>query len=676
MLTSSDNLKNIYKNETTVKTALGCTLELNMNSIIDGITVTSATSDSTYISKITDWPAGTANPFKKLFPVDSIVKPFRPVYSGAKYYVMSSTDTASYTPYRTVDYFGSSRSDSKARVYYPGVSVNYKYWIGAKDTNIDLTVQYKQTSTTWSNAGKTGDIPAGNKEALANKIIVKFEKFHALPSAYTVVITKSDNSTVTVVNAGTPPTSGYAYIYLSGGSWTAVDGAEVNQNTLSFDTPLSIKSIRVTATNPGGGKYIGVIEISARWIKDISSDIASFSVKKESSSSSEDILPVGKVTSNSLQIGLAKYDQSALQIIEYNRESTSFDSSLIYMTKNAEIVPYIKTYHENGALGSTGSKYDITPHGVYYADSFTIDEHGYTRVTGLDSTKYLMDTLCPDLLCEKFPVTAILRNLLDSVGFTNYKFNLKANDTSVPQIIYWWTDNRTTVWEAIQALCRDIQMNAVMDEYNVLQFYSRDYLYDKDGRSSVWTFTYDQDGDTLPNIADFAKKDIASANSVQVLWHTPIVSNYTQSSSDLWTSPVNYLSAGSLKNAIELNSTEFVIDIFSLDAYSSQLQFFNYAGYILVDSEIIEYDGIGYDIVLLDGTVTHQFLKSMADANKYLALSRPGFSNPDDPIGSSYFKPSGRYLIKTRGALGTTAVKHDPAVYKLDGWYGRTVSWT
>lgn len=676
MLTASDSLKNVYKNDTTVKTALGCSIEYNMNSIIDGITVTSATADSTYISKITDWPTTTANPFKKLFPVDSIVKPFRPVYAGAKYYVMSSTDTASYTPYRTVDYFGSSRTDAKARVYYPGLSVNYKYWLGAKDTNIDLTVQYKQTSTTWTNAGKTGSIPTGNKSAVTNKVIVKFEKFHSLPSAYTVVITKDDDSTVTIANAATPPSSGYAYIYLSGGTWTATDGTSVDQNTLSFDSPVGIKSIRVTATNAGGGKYIGVIEISARWIKDISSDISSFSLTKESSSSSEELLPVGTVTSNVMQLGLAKYSQTTMPIVEYNRESTSFDSSLIYMTKNAELVPYIKTYHENGALGSTGSKYDITPQGVYYVDTYSISEHGDTSITSLDSTKYLMDTLCPDLLCEKFPVTAILRNLLDSVGFTNYKFNLKTNDTSVPQVIYWWTDNRTTVWEAIQELCRDIQMNAVMDEYNVLQFYSRDYLYDKENRTSSWTFTYDKDGDLLPNIADFSKKDIASANTVQVLWHTPLTSNYTGGATDLWTSPVNYLSAGALKNAIELNSTEFVIDIFSIDAYASQLQFFNYSGYILVDSEIIEYDGIGYDIVLLDGTKVHYFLKSMADANKYLALSKPGFSDPNDPIGSSYFKPSGRYLIKTRGALGTTAVRHDPANYKLDGWYGRVVNWT
>lgn len=675
MLAASDSLKNIYKNETVVKTGLGCTIELNMNSIIDGITVTSATADSTYISKIADWPTTTANPFKKLFPVDSIVKPFRPVYSGAKYFVMSSVDTPSYSPYRTVDYFGTNRSDSKARVYYPGISVNYKYWLSAKDTNVDITVQYKQTSTTWANAGKTDAIPIGNKAAVANKVIVKFEKFHALPSNYTVVITKSDDSTATIVNSGTPPTSGYAYIYLSGGTWTAVDGTSVDQNTLSFDTPIGIKSIRVTATNPGGGKYVGVIEVSARWIKDVSSDISSFSLNKESSSSSEGILPVGTVTSNTMQLGLAKYDQTALQIVEYNRDSTSFDASLIYVTKNAELVPHIKTYHENGALGSTGSKYDISPQGTFYIDSYSISEHGDTNITSLDGTKYLMDTLCPDLLCEKFPVTAILRNLLDSVGFTNYKFNLKTDDSSIPMLIYWWTDNRTTVWEAIQSICRDIQMNVVMDEYNTLQFYSRDYLYDKDGRSSTWTFTYDQDGDTLPNILDFSKKEIASANSVQVLWHTPVTSNYTQTSTDLWVSPVNYLSAGALKNKIELNSTEFVIDIFSLDAYASQLQFFNYSGYILVDSEIIEYDGIGYDIVLLDGTVTHQFLKNMADANKYFALSKQGFSNPDDPIGSSYFKPSGRYLIKTRGALGTTAVVHEPANFKLDGWYGRIVTY-
>jgi hypothetical protein len=83
-------------------------------------------------------------------------------------------------------------------------------------------------------------------------------------------------------------------------------------------TPILIKSINLTAVNPGGGKVIGVIEVSARLVKDISSDIVKIDIEKESSSSAEDILPVGFVSANSINLELVKYNQSTMQTVPYN----------------------------------------------------------------------------------------------------------------------------------------------------------------------------------------------------------------------------------------------------------------------------------------------------------------------------------------------------------------------
>ena len=680
-------LQNVFYNNTTVKTDVGCTIEYNMNTMIDGVTVTSATADTAYTNNITNLSGNTANPFKKLFPIDSIVKPFRPLYPGAKYYILSSTDTPtnSFLPFRTVSYTGEGKNafveDAKPRIYYPGLATSYKYWIGAKDTDVDITVQYLQTSGTWSAAGKTGSIPAGNKSALANKIVLKFEKNHVLPSQYRLTITPVTGSDIVTTYAA-PASTGIITHYWNGTNWSTTSISE----PYSYSEPQAIKSIRLEATNPGGGMYIGVIEISARWIKDISSDIVSFDINKEASASSEDLIPVGNVTANSLSMNLVKYNQSALSIFDYNRDSAWTTSpttaNSIYMFKNAELIPYFKIYHSGGALGTSPNKYDKSYQGAYFIDSWSIDQYGETNITAIDGSKYLMETMCPDLLCEDFPVTAVIRNLLDSVGFTNYNFNLATTETSIPQIKYWWTNDSATVWEAIQELCRDIQMNAVFDNDNVLQFYSRDYIYSSD-RSVSWEFYHTAEGSKLPNIIDLRKKEIASANIVKVRWQTPLTSNYTGTSGFLWESPTSFLSAGSLKTSLTTESEEFVIDISTLDAYSRQQSFYNFQGFILVDAEVIEFDAIGYDFTPLDGgSKQHVWISSQSDVSKYRSLSKPGYEDVNLPAQTAYFKPSGRYRIKKddlgilvgRGALGTKAASHEPATTKLTGWTGVLVT--
>lgn len=108
------------------------------------------------------------------------------------------------------------------------------------------------------------------------------------------------------------------------------------------------------------------------------------------------------------------------------------------------------------------------------------------------------------MLCENYSVTAILRRLLDSIGFTSYKFNTISNDQSIISPNYWWSDDNKTVWQCVQELCTDTQMLGTVDENGILQFYSRDYLYSN--RSDVWEFTSETHNGILPNIASLNKK--------------------------------------------------------------------------------------------------------------------------------------------------------------------------
>ena len=137
-----------------------------------------------------------------------------------------------------------------------------------------------------------------------------------------------------------------------------------------------------------------------------------------------------------------------------------------------------------------------------------------------------MDSFAPERYYESFTSVGVITALLDSVGFTSYNFNLITledeilgtnvfEDSSIPVINYWWSDGTKSVWECIQEICNDTQMNAIFDEEGMLQFYSRDYMYQSSGLIEA-TFTYDLDNDVLPNIVSFSHKEIPSANQVKV----------------------------------------------------------------------------------------------------------------------------------------------------------------
>jgi hypothetical protein len=671
MINASTNLKNTLYNNTSIKISAGCNIEYNMNNMLDNISAVNNIADSSYTGQIVNsvnqpaWPSGRPNPYKKLFPVDSLIKPFRPINSGIKYFILADADTYtnSFSSYRSVKY-----PETQPRIYYPGVETFYKYWVTPINTGANVTINYATS---------------GTKYALTNKIVLKFEKNHTLPSNYTLVITKSDNTQVTIASALSVPSDGNVVLHYNGSAWSSTEPS-------AFASPLLIKSITLTTPSAGAGKIIGVIEISARWVKDISEDVVSFTINKESSASSEDILPVGKVTANSLNLNLAKYNQSSPEYVSYNRDVAMLNS-LTYIYKNVVLSPYFKIYHPGGTHTEGSEKYDKVFQGQYYVDSWDIDSYGETTLTALDNTKYLMETIAPDMLCESYPATAVLRRLLDSVGFTNYAFNLTSEtDSSIPLINYFWTDGSKTVWEHIQELCRDIQMNAVIDENNVLQFYSRNYMYSRTDKN--WNFFYDQSGSNLPNIVDFNQKDIASANQVKILWSTPISSSYMGGSGPLWQSPTSYLIAGGLKETLTASSNKIYLDLETPDKYSKFQSGFNFNGYFMIDSEIIEFDAIGYQYIPKDLTPStiydaltetnvlnngsnfiNIWIENSADVNKYRNFSKVGSSGINSEI---YFKPNGVYRVKTRGALGTTATSHNasgvPSTEYL--WTGKLVT--
>jgi hypothetical protein len=74
---ASDELKKVLKTSHAIKINAGCLIEYNLNSMVNNITVTGPDYKT----------INNTQPFKKLFPLDSIVKPIRPELAGIKYYI-------------------------------------------------------------------------------------------------------------------------------------------------------------------------------------------------------------------------------------------------------------------------------------------------------------------------------------------------------------------------------------------------------------------------------------------------------------------------------------------------------------------------------------------------------------------------------------------------------------
>ena len=631
-------VKNIVEQNTTIESNVGCTIEYNMNSMVDNITVT-----GTEYTR-----ADGSKPYKKLFPASSVIKAFRPVGAGVKYGVIGDVSTNTWRDPKDIDY------NLDYRTYYPGIDTYYKYYLTQKGVGADITITYN---------GQT---------ILTNKIVVRFEISHSIPTTWTIF--KEGNAQLaTGTNTAIKPfltsgsknyDSGTLTLYYNGTSWVTTEPSTIS-------APISITSLRLT-TGAVSGAHIGVIELSPRWIADLTPHITNFSTSQESSTSADDILPVGKVSANSMSASLISYE-SPRKIISYEK-GTAFSSSYLYMYKGVELTPYIKVYYSNAAFTDSKGTYEKVKQGTFYIDTWDTSEFGNINIRALDGAKSLQDIIVPGMVCKDTSAIGIIRRLLDNVGFTNYKINYKKEtqngvvvitDKSILSPIYWWTDDSETVWNAIQELCRDSQMVATFDENNILQFYTRDYLFSQ--TTAHWNFKYAKDGSILPNIISLNKTDLPAINQVKILWNPVTASELLGSAQPLWKSGTSYLGAYSLNTPLTQNAGagEYIsVSPIVVNQGIKQI-IYNYSGYLVIDSEIIEYDAIEYHYVSLAGTKKTIPVQQISDLQK-IANDRSSSLPANQSIGQT-----GRIRIKSRGAFGTTPAAHTAAGEGAKvGWAG------
>lgn len=623
MISASDTIKDLFKKSYAINVNVGGLIEYNLNNMIDKIVATSNGTDH-----------ALSNAFKNLFPIDTVYSTSRPLLPGIKYYIYTneiSPGIQSDTPPDSFDNARSPLMPTKPRLYYPGTDTTYKYWLGPKNADIDISLEYFKTN---SNVNKL--IPF-------NKVIARFETSHDTPTSWSIYATPETGAEIKLGEGTSLNSNSEAIVYYNGTAWSKTEPT-------SYTTTQYFKKIRLTATNSDTGKFLAVLELSPRWVLDATGDIQTFQISKQTTLEEDSILPVGTLASSLLSLNITKFNQDDNTLMEYNRDQ-DIDSTKTYLDKNAIIYPYliIKNGNDNTKINQ----------GRYYMTEWNLSAFGSANINALDSSKILQDTIAPLIFVQDTPATAVIKRLLDSIGYSNYNINVK-DAKSIPTIRYFWTTDGQTVWEALQNICRDFQINMFVDSNDIMQICAKDYIYDST-RNSSWTFTNQEISNNgtvsyIPNIINLNKKEKVAGNSVKILWSAPGTSGYiANSSGPVWTAPVSGLAAGTLaKNLNDSESDYITLNLNSIDQLIDQyLVVQDFSGFLLIDSEVIEFDGIEfYYIPKGSETSVSVLIQSAADFWKYASLASV------DTHNINTFKQSGRYKIKKRGAMGTTPKAH------------------
>jgi hypothetical protein len=655
MLTSLNAASYINQSQS-FKMSQGCLIEYNMNDLIDGASITAA--DGVITQKRTA-PASQGGyeykPFEKLFPITSIIDPRRPKSAGIQYLILGDP---SIKKLDSASSYASSKTLSK-RLYFSGVKTAYKYWV----TPV-ATVNGKPDGVPTKTL--TGCIlqvryPAG-KKATANKITIKFETSHSKPTSWTLKSLNLLAVEAPLYTGTTCPDNGVVNLYYNGTTWSET---EFETPTAGFD--LSGLDLQINSIDTAGG-YLGIIEISPRYVMDVSEKVQKISFSQNASDSTSDLVPVGNVTANSLQVSLFAFDQ----LYTVYDKTQSFDKTKLVLYKNILVRPYVTVESEKINLGK------------FYLDSFTTAEYGDITLTALDGARELQYIKPPDIITKSMSSVAIIRRLLDSIGFTNYNFNSPEDDSATITPFYWYTDPNKTVWQHIQDLCQDTQMIASFDNNDVLQFYPRDYIFKN--KTPQFSFRSKSNAVNLSNISTLSVENVPSVKAIKIIYNSQLSSSYIRNADPLYTSPLVTLGAAALAMGLTAASDAFGVPGDDLYAEKGVIllepvvisgeakQLYSYSGYLVIEKEVIEYDAIGYKYRPLGTTgVKYIWITSESEIQKYQGLAEP-----------NTFEPSYFYRIKTRNVFNTIDLAKDPEGMThlvepsqyASGWTGKTLETT
>jgi hypothetical protein len=426
--------------------------------------------------------------FNSYYPTDSVFNPARPGESLLNP-LLPSTDQSRYVNYgswnqveRPCSFYTQNpeiivQNAYPFKQYLPSIYDNFKYYVSQPGLTTTGIQSYYDTYLK------------------INKIVLKMDKFYSKATGNSVIITTSSGDT-TIISNLTFGNDGTAVLYYNGSSWSQTQwGAppQLNQNgqiqTYSgSNLYVAIKGIKLQITgitpntdnvyietqNSLSATTFGIVEISPRLEIDISPLLLNKTINKEVSQGSDNSFPIGYISSNNLNLSVSNipvyYNGLPFTIFENDSTEATFYNLM------RQGVKFSCFY--SSPLNSFSDK---IPSGVFYSDSWDINDIDSVAINGFDQAKYLMMAMtAPQYSATNAGLLEIITDLLNISGFSDYNYDSLAEAVDQKaKINYFWCDETITLFDILQSLFISHQISGFFDEYGILNFISLKSIMNK-----------------------------------------------------------------------------------------------------------------------------------------------------------------------------------------------------
>lgn len=451
----------------------------------------------------------------------------------------------------------------------------------------------------------------------------------------------------TIATDVTPNDDGFIELYYNGTAWTEDeiwDGPTM---------PIMAVQLNVWGMNLPGAR-LNIIEMALMLTKDFSDILsdykADFNVNDHSF-----VLPFGTVSSNVGAVTLANDDGMFFNdnryLLDSERDNTFTDTlNPLYGLLSSEIRMIVDTC-------------------VYDVDNPPVDKEWVRMLTmnatppetGSDmlATFNLKDS--SSILQQRKPgplfftdhtgmsVIQVIYMLLDSVGFTSLRFT-PDEVTNATSMNYYWSNPESTVWEALEDICRSTQITAYFDEYDNLRLRTLRGLYDDALANTPSTIVSTIDlEESLSNVINVEEGELMETNKVTINYKEIKAAEISESGvakmEVVWEPEGDVvLRAQPLTQTLEKRDAPHYVYL-----PSGSTQTWPWEGMVNIDGELMKYRGKVYEYHKADGT-TEQKIIFDEETRKELDKINVDLAHKN--------RFSGRLRIYERGAEGTLVREH------------------
>jgi hypothetical protein len=456
-----------------------------------------------------------------------------------------------------------------------------------------------------------------------------------------------------------------------------------------------IKGIRVVVSSMSTqGAMFDLIEMSPRLVADLSDKTVAYSVSKMASDIGNSGIPVGQLLASTGSISIFDYDQS---FNEYN--NLVLDNGVISGSLVSNITSKNLQFKFTEQIIDNRDASDIIS---YFVPIKTMYVDGFPKINNADRMAnielrdllfYFESQIAPSLLMKNVKLSKAIATMLDSIGFSNYKFYRNENETD-DVIPYFYIAPDTNVATVLNDLAQSTQTSMFFDEDNNLITMSRNYImpttkeretdmviygtkdFEKDGillNSSTQDIlssiiSIDSENDEIFNGGKVTYsnkyiqksygtiKEASLLNNAQsykykpvLLWEVAGTEALRPTNDEVSTQSSYVLSAlalnSTLTDELPIVDSSGIIQNNIMDVGQSIYWLTRYKGYLYANGEIIKYDGVEHTISS-NNTVGLQ--ASIETGKNTIVLSS----------GNVYGISVGQVLTKTGGTgiLGTATV--------------------